>query len=79
MTMVDGMVNKYYSDAQELHRDLVSVINRKILELVAQGCKNVQIDKPVMMRYPHQTLQFGLDNLALCFEGYQILFFAFID
>jgi len=69
MTLVDGMVNKYYADPQELHGDLITLINKEILELVAQGCKNVQIDEPVMMRYPDQALEFGLDNLALCFQG----------
>jgi len=69
MTLVDGMVNLHYTEVSELHRDLVDIINQEVLELVRQGCTHIQIDEPVIMRYPDQALEFGLDNLASCFLG----------
>ena len=69
MTLMDGMVNIFYQDETELAADLVSCINQEVLELARVGCKHIQIDEPVMMRYPDKALAFGLDNLAKCFAG----------
>jgi len=69
MTMFDGIVNLHYKDVAELHRDLVKCVNEEILALAENGCKYIQIDEPVMMRYPDAALKNGLDNLAKCFEG----------
>lgn len=69
MTLVDGIINNHYSKMDQLHSDLVAVINKEIQSLVSHGCSVIQIDEPVMMRYPDQAMDFGLDNLALCFEG----------
>eukprot|EP00092_Neocalanus_flemingeri_P014367 GFUD01015498.1.p1 GENE.GFUD01015498.1~~GFUD01015498.1.p1 ORF type:complete len:363 (+),score=97.23 GFUD01015498.1:148-1236(+) len=69
MTICDGTVNVHYKDVDELHKDLVKCINEEILALAESGCKYIQIDEPVMMRYPDAALKYGLDNLARCFEG----------
>jgi len=69
MTMFDGIVNLHYKDVDELHKDLVKCVNEEILALAENGCKYIQIDEPVMMRYPDAALKNGLDNLAKCFEG----------
>jgi len=69
MTLVDGMVNMHYTDEAELHQDLVTCINQELLELVKAGCQHIQIDEPVMMRYPDKALEYGLDNLAKCLVG----------
>lgn len=29
----------------------------------------VQVDEPVMMRYPDQALEYGIDQLSSCFDG----------
>jgi len=69
MTIYDGIVNLHYKDVAELHKDLVKCINAEILALAEAGCKYIQIDEPVMMRYPDAALSYGLDNLASCFVG----------
>jgi len=69
MTLVDGLVNIYYEDEAELRQDLVDCINQELLELVKAGCQHIQIDEPVMMRYPDKALDYGLDNLAKCLAG----------
>ena len=43
--------------------------NQELLELVKAGCQHIQIDEPVMMRYPDKALDYGLDNLAKCLAG----------
>jgi len=69
MTMFDGIVNVHYSELSELHKDLVTCVNQEILALAEKGCKCIQIDEPVMMRYPDNALKYGLENLAACFQG----------
>ena len=69
MTLMDGMVNLAYEKDTDLAKDLVACINQEVLELARVGCKYIQIDEPVMMRYPDKALAFGLDNLAKCFAG----------
>ena len=69
MTMFDGIVNLHYQDTDQLHADLVKCVNQEILTLAQKGCKYIQIDEPVMMRYPDAALKYGLDNLAACFQG----------
>ena len=69
MTLMDGMVNLAYESEEELATDLVCCINQEVLELARAGCQYIQLDEPVMMRYPDKALAFGLDNLAKCFAG----------
>jgi len=69
MTLFDGIMNMHYKELDTLHGDLVKCVNEEILALVEHGCKCIQIDEPVMMRYPQLALEYGLDNLAKCFEG----------
>jgi len=69
MTLVDGLANLHYQDTEELHKALIKCVNEEILALAKHGCKCIQIDEPVMMRYPDIALKYGLDNLAACFEG----------
>ena len=69
MTLMDGMVNLFYQSEEELAADLVTCINQEVLELARAGCQYIQLDEPVMMRYPDKALAFGLDNLARCFAG----------
>ena len=56
-------------DQAELRQDLVSCINQELLGLVKAGCTHIQIDEPVLMRYPENALSYGLENLDKCLEG----------
>ncbi len=47
----------------------MKVINREILSLADAGCSFIQLDEPVMMRYPEEAVDFGIDNVAACFSG----------
>lgn len=63
MTLVDGVKNVHYGDIKDLHRDLGKVLNREMLALVAHGCTHIQVDEPVLMRYPSPALEYGFDCL----------------
>jgi len=69
MTIVDGLVNEFYDNVQDLYSDLVDVINKEVLALAEHGCTHIQIDEPVMMRYPENAMAFGIDNVSRCFSG----------
>lgn len=69
MTMVDGMVNEFYDNVEDLHNALVVVIQKEVLALAEHGCRHIQIDEPVMMRYPENAMDYGIDNVSRCFSG----------
>ena len=49
--------------------DLAEVINVEIKRLQKAGCKYIQVDEPLFARKPQQAIDFGINNLAKCFEG----------
>jgi len=69
MTLTDGIHNEFYATKQELQEDLVKAINKELLALAEYGCKVVQIDEPVLMRYPDEAWDYGIQNLAKCLDG----------
>jgi len=69
MTLTDGILNEFYDNISELQDDLVAALNKEILSLVKNGCKVIQIDEPVMMRYPEKALEYGIKNLTKCLEN----------
>ena len=69
MTMMDGCYNAHYSDSNHLAADLVVILQREVLALAAHGCRHIQLDEPVLMRYPKQALETGVANIAAVFRG----------
>jgi len=69
MTIADTVVNKYYESDRQLSGKMVSCINKAVLDLVNNGCKYIQIDEPVLVRYPDRAIDYGIDDLEKCFEG----------
>lgn len=69
MTMMDGCYNAHYSDPHQLAADLVVILQREVLALAAHGCRHIQLDEPVLMRYPEQALETGVANIAAVFRG----------
>lgn len=71
MTILDCTVDQFYGEdrKQELTDDLIKVINAEILSLVKHGCKVIQLDEPVLMRYPKQAIAYGIKDVQRCFEG----------
>ncbi|CAH3034594.1 unnamed protein product [Porites lobata] len=69
MTIVDTAADQYYHNSKSLGNVLAKIINREIKALESSGCKYIQVDEPVMMRYPDQALEYGIDQLSSCFDG----------
>ena len=69
MTIADTIANTYYKSDDKIGFDLAEVINVEIKRLQKAGCKYIQVDEPLFARKPQQAIDFGIDNLAKCFEG----------
>ena len=69
MTIADTIANTYYKSDDKMGFDLAGVINVEIKRLQKAGCKYIQVDEPLFARKPQQAIDFGIDNLAKCFEG----------
>ena len=69
MTIADTIANTYYKSNDKMGFDLAEVINVEIKRLQKAGCKYIQVDEPLFARKPQQAIDFGIDNLAKCFEG----------
>ena len=69
MTIADTIANTYYKSDDKMGFDLAEVINVEIKRLQKAGCKFIQVDEPLFARKPQQAIDFGIDNLAKCFEG----------
>jgi 5-methyltetrahydropteroyltriglutamate--homocysteine methyltransferase len=46
-------------------------IRREIGNLIDAGCRAIQIDDPVLLRYPEQARDWGIEVLQRCFSGYE--------
>ena len=69
LTISDTISNQYYSSDKKMNEDLSLSINVEILRLIEKGCKYIQIDEPLFARKPKEALDYGIDNLAKCFDG----------
>jgi len=69
MTIADTVVDQYYNNDKVLGCVLSEILNKEIKDLVSAGCKHIQVDEPVLMRFPEQALEYGIDQLATCFDG----------
>ena len=69
MTIADSIADRHYGDLARLGADLARALNAEVLALAAAGCTHIQIDEPVFARKVPQALDYGLTNLARCFEG----------
>ena len=67
--------DQFYGDdkSRDLIDDLIRVINLEILSLAKHGCKHIQLDEPVLMRYPEKALEYGVTDVIKCFEGTMVL------
>lgn len=69
-TVVDSVADEYYQgDLEEMAMDYAQAIRHEVKALVAAGCRVIQFDDPVLLRYPEQAQKWGLKALAACFQG----------
>ncbi|XP_065052240.1 5-methyltetrahydropteroyltriglutamate--homocysteine methyltransferase-like [Rhopilema esculentum] len=66
MTIMDTFCDDFYNNDEELLNDLAKCINIELKLLAEAGCKEIQVDEPVLMRYPMQGLEYGIKYLSAC-------------
>ena len=77
MTILDCIKDQFYGEdrKRELIEDLIKICNHEILSLAKHGCKHIQLDEPVLMRYPDKALDYGVNDVIKCFEGTLSIFY----
>jgi len=69
-TVIDSTADAYYNgDHERMAWDYAQAIRHEVENLIQAGCRAIQFDDPVLLRYPERARQWGLDALQACFEG----------
>ncbi|MEE9594738.1 MAG: cobalamin-independent methionine synthase II family protein [Candidatus Hydrothermarchaeales archaeon] len=71
-TVVDSVADGYYKeDTVEMAMDYSKAIRNEVKNLIEVGCRIIQFDDSVMLRYPEQAEEWGLDALHESFRGFE--------
>lgn len=71
-TVVDCIADEYYNgNLEKLAYDYAQVIHNEVEALVKAGCRVIQFDDPVLLRFPDRAKKWGLKALESCFKGYE--------
>jgi 5-methyltetrahydropteroyltriglutamate--homocysteine methyltransferase len=73
MTIIDSALDTCYGDERALAFDLATAINAEARALEAAGCDVIQLDEPVVSRYPDKLADWGLAALDRCLAGLSCL------
>jgi 5-methyltetrahydropteroyltriglutamate--homocysteine methyltransferase len=69
-TVADCVADEYYQgDRKRLAFDYADAIRHEVAALIAAGCRMIQFDDPVLLRYPAAAQAWGLQALERCFAG----------
>jgi 5-methyltetrahydropteroyltriglutamate--homocysteine methyltransferase len=69
-TVADCVADEYYNgDRERLAFDYADAIHHEVAALIAAGCRMIQFDDPVLLRYPAAAQAWGLRALERCFAG----------
>ena len=69
-TVADCVADDYYQgDRRRLAFDYADAIRHEVAALIAAGCRMIQFDDPVLLRYPDAAQSWGLEALERCFAG----------
>ncbi len=67
---MDSVADAYYhGDRERMAWDYAEAIRHEVENLIEAGCRAIQFDDPVLLRYPEQAQQWGLAALQACFAG----------
>src|SRR5437016_5782599 len=80
-TVADCVADEYYrGDRKQLAHDYADAIHHEVAALIAAGCRMIQFDDPVLLRYPEAAQDWGLQALERCFAGLEdrAMFFVHI-
>lgn len=69
-TIVDCVADEYYKeDLEKIAFDYANAIRDEIKALINAGCRVIQFDDPVLLRFPDRAKKWGLKALQECFKG----------
>jgi 5-methyltetrahydropteroyltriglutamate--homocysteine methyltransferase len=69
-TVADCVADEYYrGDRKQLADDYADAIRHEVAALITAGCRMIQFDDPVLLRYPAAAQAWGLAALERCFAG----------
>ena len=69
-TVVDGLADEHYQGNQrQMALDYAQAIRQEVKHLIEAGCRVIQFDDPVLLRYPDKAQTWGLEVLQACFAG----------
>ena len=69
-TVADCVADEYYrGDRKQLAFDYADAIHHEVAALITAGCRIIQFDDPVLLRYPAAAQAWGLQALERCFAG----------
>lgn len=70
LTVIDSVFDDYYKgDLKKIAFDYADAIRNEVAGLIKAGCKVIQFDDPVLLRYPDRAKEWGLKALERCFKG----------
>jgi 5-methyltetrahydropteroyltriglutamate--homocysteine methyltransferase len=71
-TVADCVADEYYrGDRKQLAFDYADAIHHEVAALITAGCRVIQFDDPVLLRYPAAAQVWGLQALERCFAGFE--------
>jgi 5-methyltetrahydropteroyltriglutamate--homocysteine methyltransferase len=69
-TVADCVADEHYQgDRKQLAFDYADAIHNEVTALITAGCRIIQFDDPVLLRYPEAAQAWGLQALERCFAG----------
>jgi 5-methyltetrahydropteroyltriglutamate--homocysteine methyltransferase len=68
MTTRDTTGDDYYNDEAKCGAAYADALNVAIRALADAGCRHIQLDEPVFVRYVPKVLEFGIENLERAFH-----------
>jgi 5-methyltetrahydropteroyltriglutamate--homocysteine methyltransferase len=70
-TLADCVADEFYGNKKDLAYDYAAAIRNEVKSLIDAGCRVIQFDDPVLLRYPNEAQKWGLDTLEACFKGFE--------
>lgn len=69
-TVVDCVSDEYYKgDLEKMAFDYAKAIHHEVKALIDAGCRLIQFDDPVLLRFPDRAKKWGLKTLEACFKN----------
>lgn len=71
-TAIDSLADHYYEgNLQRAAYDYAEAIHHEVAALIDAGCRVIQFDDPVLLRFPDRAKTWGIQSLEKCFAGFE--------